>query len=39
MLPKMVNFVANNKSRSILSRIYGIYAVKMKGVKAVDLVL
>lgn len=39
MLPKYVNYVETNKQRSILSRFYGLYEVKMPGVNPVSLVI
>ena len=37
MLPQYVEYIINNKEKSTMSRIYGIYTVKMPGVKAVSL--
>ena len=39
LLPKMVRFINQNKDESIMSRIYGIYEVKIPGVDSVHLIL
>lgn len=39
LLPKMVRFINQNKDESIISRIYGIYEVKIPGVDSVHLIL
>jgi len=39
MLPQMVKFIHENKVRSVMSRIYGIYRIKLPGVEPVDVIL
>jgi hypothetical protein len=39
LLPKMVKFINQNKNSSVISRIYGIYEVKIPGVDSVHLIL
>ena len=39
MLPNMVKYIDKNKHMSIISRIYGIYEVKLPGVDPVNLIL
>lgn len=39
MLPSLVKFIHENDNKSIISRIYGIYRVKLPGVAPVDIIL
>lgn len=39
MLPQMVKYTQTNKDASILSKVYGIYKVKMQGVDPIDLII
>jgi hypothetical protein len=39
LLPRMVQYINKNKHMSILSRVYGIYEVKLPGVDPVNLIL
>lgn len=39
MLPDMIDYFRGRKNGSLLSKIYGVYQVKIKGMKGIDLCL